>query len=187
MGKDFKTTKVKTSLNKNVTLMITLPDFLQVIKALSKKQDVVAQQLVDDLLGLSLQQLFCDAFGEKFEKEERQAWLKARQNGKQVRRTLTDAIKEYIASHNNLSDHEVKFIYANVTDAINLGLFNRKASQLKEDWKCVNPREQMTDQEILLLSGIENLAMRLIDQDNLPPMIAVEEALNRLIIPTIAR
>lgn len=79
MGADFKTSKVKTEFNKNITLAVDLKTFEIVVAKLDRKGNVNAQLFRDDLVGLSLHQLFCDAFGVKFEKEERQKWLVERQ------------------------------------------------------------------------------------------------------------
>ena len=95
MGKDFKTTKVNTIFNKNYVLSVNLDDFLGVIRKLMSINDTVAIDIASQLIGLSLQQLFSDAFNIHFEKEERQQWLKIRQAGKVVRRSLTAAIKDY--------------------------------------------------------------------------------------------
>jgi hypothetical protein len=187
LGNVFKTVKLKTPFNKNITLGVSIDGFVFIIKTLNKRGDEVAEQLMDDLIGLSLHQLFADAFNIKFEQEERQAWLKARQQGKIARRTLTDAIKDWLLAHPEVSENKKKFIYSNVTDAINLGIFARRASKLRKDWHCDNPRDEMTDKELSVVESAEGLTMRLIDQDKLEPMVAVHEALNRLIIPVVER
>lgn len=79
MGKDFKTSKLKTEFNKNVTLGIPLKEFERLILELAIKGNKVAQEFSRMLIGLSLEQLFSDAFGLKFEKEERQQYLRHRQ------------------------------------------------------------------------------------------------------------
>lgn len=49
--------------------------FLKVCKKLGSED---ADVFIDDLVGLSLQQIFSDAFGFKFEQEDRQEWIKWR-------------------------------------------------------------------------------------------------------------
>jgi hypothetical protein len=183
MGEGFKTTRVKTEFNRNATLMIDLPSFLAVVKVLTKKSDVVAQELAEQLMGLSLQQLFSDAFCIQFEKEERQQWLKDRQDGKENRRTLTDSIKDYLLSY----PHADKNLYALVTDLIYLGIFNRRATRLKTDWTAKNPRNEMTSKELSYVAEAESLTSRLIEKDGLHPLKAANEALQRLIIPVCDR
>ena len=77
-GESFKTSKAKTEFNKNVTTIVTLPQFEKILAKLDRAGNKQAQQLRDDLAGLGLRQMFADAFGEKFEVEERQEWLKQR-------------------------------------------------------------------------------------------------------------
>lgn len=70
---------------------------------------------------------------------------------------------------------------------INLGIFNRRASQLKEDWDTKNPRDSMTEIELDYVKQVEDLASRLIDQDDIEPLKASTESLTRLIIPVCDR
>jgi hypothetical protein len=179
--------KWTTSLNPKAINVISLIDFERILRVLDRKGNQKAQELSDDLIGLSLHQLFSDAFNHHFEQEERQQWLKARQQGKIARRTLTDAIKDWLLAHPEVSDNKKKFIYSNATDAINLGIFARRASKLRKDWHCDNPRDEMTEKELSVVEAAEGLTMRLIDQDKIEPMAAVHEALNRLIIPVVER
>jgi hypothetical protein len=60
---------------------------------LDKKGNHAASKFVDVMLGLSLHQLFCDAFGLKFEKEDRQRWISSRLTTKVDFRELTDHLK----------------------------------------------------------------------------------------------
>ena len=175
--------KWSSKLNSKAVSVLLLPSFERLIFRLALKQNKVAISLSEQLIGLSLQQLFSDAFCIQFEKEERQQWLKDRQEGKEKRRTLTDSIKDYLLSH----PHVDKKLYPIVTDLIYLGIFNRRAADLKVDWNETNPRDEMTRKELSYVSEVESLTSRLIDRDGLHPLTAAKEALARLIIPVCDR
>ena len=183
LGDEFKTSKVKTVYNKNYTNFVTLYVFELILAKLDRNGNTEAQNLRDSLVGLSLHQLFSDAFYIKFEKEERQQWIEDRQSGKEYRRTLTDSIRDYLLAHPTAD----KNLYAIVTDLIYLGIFNRRAAQLKADWNETNPRDGMTRQELFLVAEVEALTSRLIDFDNLHPLVAVKQALSVLRIPVCDR
>lgn len=78
LGKDSKLVKYKTEFNPNPVNTISLIEFEKVVFELAIKGNEFAANLVRALVGLSLTQLFSDAFGVKFEKEERQNYLKER-------------------------------------------------------------------------------------------------------------
>ena len=94
MGKGFKTHKAKTRFNRNATLIISLPEFERVIAKLDRAGNKQAQDFRDALVGLSLYQLFSDAFGIQIEKEDRQRWLETRFNTKHDFRPLTDQLQK---------------------------------------------------------------------------------------------
>jgi hypothetical protein len=184
---DFQFPKWCSKLHPKAVNVLLLKDFESVLFELALKQNQVAIEFSRTIIGLSLQQLFSDAFCIQFEKEERQDWLKDRQSGKVVRRTLTDAIRDYIKAH-NVSERYAAFVYPNITDLINRAIFNRRsAKQLREDWGVDNPRDYMTQNELLLIMEVEHLATRLIDKDDLEPGLAVKEAISRLCLPVIKR
>jgi hypothetical protein len=183
LGEQFQFDKWRSTLHPKAVNVLSLIDFERLLRKLDRNGNLLAQQLVDLLLGLSLQQLFSDAFCLQFEKEERQQWLKDRQEGKEKRRTLTDSIKDYLLSH----PHADKKLYPIVTDLIYLGIFNRRAADLKVDWNETNPRDEMTRKELSYVSEVEALTSRLIDRDKLHPLTAAKEALTRLIIPVCDR
>jgi hypothetical protein len=84
LGKDSKTSRIefiecRTAFNKNKTLALNLEDFQKIITLLDRAGHKPAQDFRDALFGLSLHQLFCDAFGVKFEAEDRQQWMISRQ------------------------------------------------------------------------------------------------------------
>jgi hypothetical protein len=183
LGDDFKTSKVKTVYNKNYINFVTLYVFELILARLDRSGNTEAQNIRDLLVGLSLHQLFSDAFYVKFEKEERQRWLEDRGNGKIYRRTLTDSIKDYLLAH----PHADKTLYPVVTDLIYLGIFNRRAAELKTDWNETNTRDSMTRQELFLVAEVEALTSRLIDFDSYHPFVAVKQALSVLRIPVCDR
>jgi hypothetical protein len=96
LGKDFQFDTVKSELNPKAVNILSLTEFETVALELALRGNEKAIAFQRDMIGLALIQLFSDAFGLKFEKINRQEWLKDRQDGKFYRRSLTDAIKHLI-------------------------------------------------------------------------------------------
>lgn len=99
LGEGFQFHKWRTELNPKAVNVITLDDFHKVVRGLDKKGNTTATMLVDELFGLSLHQLFCDAFGIKFEAEDRQQWLVTRMATRKEFRPLTDQLKAFGFAH----------------------------------------------------------------------------------------
>lgn len=104
---------------------------------------------------------------------------KLRQEGKKARLSLTDIVKKWIEDHPEMSANERKFIYINVSDALNVGLFGKKASKLREIIGCSKNdlRDHFSDKEIVAIHTIEDLAARLVMFEGLHPVRAVVKAL----------
>jgi hypothetical protein len=180
--------KIKAEVHPKKINVIGIEVLLVLIKELVKKQDKEAIAIASDLIGLSLQQLFCDAFGKKFEQQDRQEWLIARQEGKQTHKSLTDAILAYADEHpDDCSDNYRKWRYKHCADRTLKIVFNRIGKKLREDWGVEDLRGAMTQRELMLVDDIEGLATRLIEGQGLEPLEAVVEAGNRLEIVPITR
>ena len=107
-------------------------------------------------------------------------WIEVRQEGKDVHRTLTDAVQDYIARHPELSANKQKFMYSNVADAVNRGLFGLPSKQLKALLSLTSSqllRDGLEKKEIHCLTAIEFLAVRYIDVEDLDPCLAVKKAI----------
>jgi len=74
LGEGFQFPKWKSDLNPKAVNVLTLEQFNQLAFELALKGNVQAIEFMRDLSGLSLHQLFSDAFGQKFEAEDRQSW-----------------------------------------------------------------------------------------------------------------
>ena len=188
-GKDFKVGKTTHSVNwvgQGKTVFYDYADFLVIVRWQAGQGNTQAIDLLVAGFADSFSDFAYKLFGISLTDKERQATIKQRILGKVKRRELTDAIKDYIIRHNKSADYK-QWIYPNVTDAINLGIFNRRASQLRDDWNTKNPRDSMTEIELDYVKQVEDLASRLIDQDDVEPMKAAIESLARLIIPVCDR
>jgi hypothetical protein len=117
------------------------------------------------------------------------AWGKVRLTGKDIRRSFTDVVKEYIDRHPELSTGAVAFMYPNASDLVNLSVFGRKAKALSEDWKVDRNtiRDHMTPRELQWIAEVEDLAARLVEQDEINPCDAVKIARERLSIAIVPR
>jgi hypothetical protein len=190
LGKDFTTIPGKTKTSQNNYIKVSLWDTFSCTQFIGYHATRGNQQAVKLLITLavtSLDIIINDAFDREYKKGQAEELHNTRMNGKIVRRTLTEAIQDYLKNH-NVSENTKNHIYSNVTDAINRAIFNRRsAKQLREDWGVDNPRDYMNQAELQLISEVENLSTRLIDKDQLEPMVAVKEAIARLCLPTIKR
>lgn len=78
LGKDFQFAKTTSELNPKAVNYISLLDLERLVVAAARLGDKEALDLACDLVGLSLTQLWSDAFGVKFEQKERTQWLEDR-------------------------------------------------------------------------------------------------------------
>jgi hypothetical protein len=132
LGNDSTFLKAKIN-NSRVTMnAISLRDFEALVTKLDRKGNVHAQSFRDVLFGLSLHQLFSDAFGVKFEAEDRQDLIKRRQLTKDSFWFIADATKWYYDRNPRIEKYENQN-YTEVFDALNLGLFGVKAAKIKKE------------------------------------------------------
>nr|WP_026731319.1 hypothetical protein [Fischerella sp. PCC 9605] len=175
LGKDFQFVKLKTELNSNAVNAIPLTEFERLLFELALKGNEKAIEFSRMLVGLSLHQLFSDAFGVKFEQEERQLWLQARLEGKATRRSESDAIKDYWWRHPDMNEGETKWIYKNVTDTLYRGCLGADAKHLKQQKNCQNLRDCLESDQLRLLDHAESYLTQLIDVRDMHPMVAAKE------------
>lgn len=98
LGKGFQSHEImkwKTPLHPKAVNVMPLENFQTLVRELDKRGNKAASDFVDSLFGLSLHQLFCDAFGRKFEAQDRQVWLTTRYATKHDFRPLTDRLKAF--------------------------------------------------------------------------------------------
>lgn len=137
LGKGFQFDKWKTPLNPKAVNVLTLDQLQEVIRGMDKRRNAVATMLVDALFGLSLHQLFSDAFGLKFEKQERQLWLNSRLATKHDFRPLTDELKRHGFSE---SKDYARFVWAFQTK---LGIDSGTRDELDYKLLCDLQRAQV--------------------------------------------
>jgi hypothetical protein len=188
LGEGFQFLQARTSLHPKAVNALTIAQFEFVLAKLDRKGNVQAQELRDALIGLSLAQLFSDAFGVKFEKDERAQWLKDRQAGILQRKTFTNQISDFVSRGG--SDEEEWIVYARATNFVYQATFGRDANQLKIDLQCGKSqalRDCFLDSEVRAVDSLEELAARLMLNDKLTPDNAVREAAKRLERPVLNR
>ncbi len=159
LGKDFQFDKARTEINPKAVNVLTLIQYERVLRLLDRAGNKQAQSVVDDLIGLSLHQIFCDAFDLEFEKRDRQDWLENRQNTKESYRELTDALKGYGF---NESDQYRNFVFM-------------MQSRLDIETKT---RDLQTTQKLRMLDKTQVKLAMMIKEQKLDPY----KALNQMII-----
>ena len=194
LGKDFQFVRAVSELNPKKVNIIPLEDFGRLVNAVARSSDKayekardLAYAIQDASVTTTLEQAFDIAFDNKRSLIEYQEKQKARVQGKVARRNMTNVVKDYVKAHDDeVSDNYKKFIYNNCTDRTYRLVFGRSAKQLKEDWECNDVRAAMTVEELFIVRGVEDLAMKLIEQ-GIEPQQAIDEAGKRLMIQKIER
>lgn len=188
LGKRFRPSKVSTELDNTKINVVDLETFGLLMVQVALRDNNAALAIVEASVTTTVEQAFDIAFDNKRSLEEYQEKQKARVQGKITRRTMTNVVRDYVkANSDELSDNYKKFIYNNCTDRTYRLVFGRSAKKLKEDWECNDVRAAMTVEELFIVRGVEDLAMKLIEQEGIEPQQAIDEAGKRLMIKKIER
>lgn len=171
--------KGKIEGNNSSIRLINLDSALEIIQVYAQLGNKECQALVFACFAETIERRLDNAFGVKRSEEDRNERLKSRVQGKYTRRTLTDAISDYLESHDELSDNYRKFIWSNCSDHLNKIILGAKASQAKETLGI--PKDSLLRNYIPVaaldeLEGVERFAARLIDNKDTEPLEAVKEA-----------
>lgn len=178
LGKDYSFPKRRTPLNSKAVNTLTLPDFERLLRKLDKSGNSIAESICDDLIGLSLHQLFCDAFEIEFDGRDRQTWLKNRQKSKEAFWSLGDATKVYKDVHPERSQEYHAFIYCNCQKAVNKGLFGKSASEIRMELGVTDLlRDHYGEAALRRLDLVQSLASANIIHRDIEPLQAVKDAL----------
>jgi hypothetical protein len=129
LGEGFRFDKASSELNSKAVNILSLPQFELVLTKLAFSGNQSAQELMLSLVGLSIHQLFCDAFEIKFNQEDRQEWLRVRQESKALFWQLTQQIQCWI--ENRECSQPEHFYYSTALDALSLHLFGKKSKEIK--------------------------------------------------------
>ena len=184
MGEGFETSiqKVSTEFNQRPVNAVSAEDFVLVITRYALAGNPVAANLLMALAGVSIHQLFCDAFGQQFEAEDRQAFLAARMASKSVRSDFEEAIARWIERHPEASENTRTFAWINATQRIYMGMWGKCRKSVATEMGLSTGddlRSTLTLQQLAAVQTVENLAIRLMDVADMEPMAAVDEAVNR--------
>jgi len=170
LGGDFQFLKVGSEIHPKAVNILTLPEFEMLSFELALKENQFAIDFHRSLAGLTLHQLYCDAFGVKFEQQDRQNWLKERQEGKLCRRSLTDATKLLIEQGEKLN---YGYITLQTYTACQL---STKYKEYKSRYKDDHFRDTLTDGEIRNVKKFEELTADYVLVDRLPLNQAMAKA-----------
>lgn len=184
LGESFQFPKMRTTLNPKAVNVVSLLDFEKLLAKLDRSGNKVAQDMRDDLVGLSLKQLFADAFNKKFEKEDRQKFLKARVAGVVSRRSLTDAIRDWMDETGN----QDKNLYASITNQIYTRLFGGDTNEMRKLLGIANGesiRDNLHPKALKAIDNAEDYIAVLID-DGSNPIKAVSMYFNSPFVKKIA-
>lgn len=101
----------------------------------------------------------------KIKEQQALEWSAKRELAKVNYRIHTDAIKENIVP--NLTEEQLKYVYADEADLLNVALFGKTAGQ----WRTENPtlkgniRDYATIEQLLVIANMESLNAYLIEQN----------------------
>ena len=186
LGKDFQFLKAHTTLHPKAVNVLQLIDFEKLLFELMIKGSPIAVGISRDLIGLSLTQLFSDAFGKKFEKEERQVELRNRQ---EERRKTKETIKEMETAIRNWSENGKRFaittdFWVHFYNQLDFGLFGKFAKAIREEQfdKHALIRDGMGVRALSKIRKIQYCTMRNLNNYT-HPWIALEKALKEYDFP----
>ena len=167
--------KLKTDLNSKPVNAIPVELLEILIAKLDRAGSIPAQDFRDALVGLSLHQLFCDAFGIVFEKEDRQEWLKDRMESAKLYRMLSQCVATWMAARTNSAPSFV--YYTHLANAMNSCLFGKTSKQIREELKVKGLiRDSFGENALKAIVHLETTAVHLWKQD---PTVSPDKCVKR--------
>lgn len=184
LGKDFVLAKVKSGLNPKPVNILYLEQVKIVARTLDRQGNELATSFIDACLQEALERRFDEAFNIKRTERERNDLILTRVQGKVARRKLTDAIRDYLARHPEVSDNHRHWMYSNASEAVNLVVFKKKAKKLSEEMGVSSKdlRSHFDISYLNLILEVEDTAMRLIDKMDIDPIDAIKSCSDRLVL-----
>lgn len=141
-----------------------------------------AKAIARALMSESIERRADRQFGIQRSESERDERLKIRMQGKLTRTSLEDAIYQYIQRHPETSKSYQQWLYKNATDKMITQVWgkNRKKLALERGIDTRNSlRDIMESPELATIDRIEDLMSRLIIQQDMEPLAAATEAVER--------
>jgi hypothetical protein len=166
--------RATTRLNSKAVNTITLDMFEILVFELAMAGDVLAQNFMRILFGLSLKQIWSDAFKVKFEAEDRQAEITSRQTGKDIFKRLMLVVQTHLHSQGK---NDPGHYYAQLVNKIYRGLFGMEAKELRDVRsvdKSALTRDHFTARELSVISRVEDGVMFMIQHMGKEPFEAVD-------------
>lgn len=184
LGKASETSihKLPTEFNQRPVNAVSLDSFGDVIRKFAYAGNIKAQSMVDALSQATLHQVFCDAFGIEFTRQDRQAFLVERMNAKVIRNELEDAVCKWLARHPEVVGGSRDFLYINATQRMYMGLWGKCRKSVAADFGLTTGddlRSRLTLDQLLTIQTVERLAARLVNVADMEPKAAVDEAIER--------
>jgi hypothetical protein len=173
-SEDISIDKAKTRLHSKAVNTITLDMFEILVFELAMAGDVLAQNFLRILFGLTLKQIWSDAFKVKFEAEDRQAEITSRQTGKDIFKRLMLVVQTHLHSQGK---NDPGHYYAQLVNKIYRGLFGMEAKELRDVRsvdKSALTRDHFTARELSVLSRVEDGVMFMIQHMGKEPFEAVD-------------
>jgi hypothetical protein len=163
---------------------LSIPDAVLVWRWFDKQGNNKAEAIIDACAIESIERRADSAFGVQRDEADYQAKMKARIDGKVVRQSLTDAIKDYILRHPELSSNDKKWLYKNCSDKTNKIILGKIAKKAAEELGCEHAqlRDYLQAEQLIRISYLEDVTVKLIHLQDIHPLQAVIQAANRLLL-----
>lgn len=174
----------EVSVDKTRAKTLSITDSVLIWRWFDKQDNVKAAAIIDACVAESIERRADKAFGVQRSEEDYQQTMKVRIDGKVVRQSLTDVISDYIKRHPELSDNNKKWLYKNCSDKTNIIVLGKIAKKVAEDLGCDRSklRDFLQAEQLVRLASMEDLIVRLINQQDVHPMQAVVQAAERLLL-----
>jgi len=150
LGEGFQFDKWRTSLNPKAVNVVSLEAFEKILFELALAGNPVAIDMSRAMIGMSLKQLFSDAFNVKFDADDRQAYLVQRMKRVAAFFRWTDCIKDYQIKQGIYGTPEGREMFADCVRLVNRRIFGQPHFHCNRDTMTMEQQIEIESFETLL-------------------------------------